>query len=72
MRNGRMANRNPKRCDICRRRLTPSALTVVTDDLGEHELCARCEEFYSETTMRHFARELARHGESLALASRAA
>ena len=54
------------RCKVCRRRLALLSLTIVHDDLGDHELCTPCEEVYSANTMRLFARELAAHGEALA------
>lgn len=57
-------------CEVCLRRLAPRSLTIVHDDLGDHELCARCEEIYSQNTMRYFGRELRRHGEFLAEVAR--
>lgn len=54
------------RCEACGRRLVLRALTILHDDLGEHELCSRCEEVYSRNTMRYFAREIARYGEAMA------
>lgn len=54
-----MSNTKTKgRCEICRRVLAKKNLTIVHDDLGDHELCAPCEEVYSANTMRYFAKEL--------------
>jgi len=61
------ALRSDRRCEVCRRLLALRALTIVRDDQGQHELCAPCEEVYSLNTMKYFARDIAAHGEALAL-----
>lgn len=55
-----------RRCEVCRRLLTLRRLTIVHDDLGDHELCAGCEEVYSTNAMRYFARDLNDHARALA------
>lgn len=45
-------------CEVCLRRLSPRSLTILHDDLGEHELCAPCEERWSRQVMTFFARDL--------------
>jgi hypothetical protein len=46
-----------KPCGVCLRRLAPQSLTIVHDDVGDHELCAPCEEIWSQNLMRYFARD---------------
>lgn len=65
----RIARSPALRCEICMRRLAPRSLTIVHDDIGDHDLCDRCETFYSENAMRYFARELHEHARGLALLS---
>lgn len=45
-------------CEVCRRRLSPRSLTILHDDLGEHELCAPCEERWARDVMTFFAKDL--------------
>lgn len=45
-------------CEVCLRRLSPRALTILRDDTGEHELCGPCEERWSRQVMTFFAKDL--------------
>ena len=56
-RDSRLQIPDSKRCEVCQRRLAPRSLTIVHDDLGDHELCAPCEEVWSGQIMTYFARE---------------
>ncbi len=56
-----------KRCEVCLRRLALRSLTIVHDDLGDHELCATCEEVYSLNAMCYFGRELNQHAINLSI-----
>ena len=55
------------RCEVCRRELAARSLTIVHDDLGDHELCAPCEETYSLNAMRYFGKELHAHAIQLSI-----
>lgn len=66
-RDSRLHIPDSKRCEVCRRRLAPRSLTIVHDDLGEHELCAPCEDVYSLNAMRYFGRELNQHAVNLSI-----